>query len=118
MLWLRRSIHFNELMKCDVSGEHIYPGDYYYIDDTDGIKIKATVYKQLKDKAKREQWDYSKINQAQNEADYRRMLKDATMQMLAETVLERKVAGRYDPNPEVETDIIQDLYNSSLGGDI
>lgn len=116
MLWLKRNIRFNELMKCDISGEFIGPGDYYYIDDVDGVRIKATVYKQMKDKAKKESWDYSKINAAQSEADYKRMLKDATRYMLAETVLERKVAGRYDPNPEQETEIIQDLYDSSNGG--
>lgn len=112
MLWLKRNIHFNELMKCGVSGEYIVPGDYYYEDDKDGLLIKATVYRDMQKKRKQETWDYSKLNSASNEIEYRRMLKDATMYMLADTVLERKVAGKYDPSPEVEDEIIQDLYNS------
>lgn len=116
MLWLKRNTRFNELMKCDISGDLIGPGDYYYIDDVDGVRIKATVYKELKDKEKEETWDYTKINAAQSEADYKRMLRDATRQMLGSTILERKVAGKYDPKPEVESEIIQDLYNSHNGG--
>ena len=42
MLWLKRNTRFNELMKCDISGDLIGPGDYYYIDDVDGVRIKAT----------------------------------------------------------------------------
>lgn len=111
MLWLKRNIYFNELMKCSVSGDYIAPGDYYYEDDQDGMLIKATVYKDLQRKRKQKTWDYSKLNAASNEQEYRRMLKDATMMMLADTVLERKVAGKYDPNPGVEDEFVQDLYN-------
>lgn len=116
MLWLKRNTRYNELIKCDVSGDNIFPGDYYYVDDVDGVKIKATVYKELKTKQKEDMWDYSKINAAQNEADYKRMLQDATRQMLGATILERKVAGRYDANPEEESEIIQDLYDAHNGG--
>lgn len=116
MLWLKRNTVWNQLMKCDISEEIIAPGDYYYIDDVDGVRIKATVYKRMKDKAKEATWDYSKLNAAQNEAEYKRMLKDATRQILAETVLDRKVGGKYDPNPGEENEIIQDLYDSHTGG--
>lgn len=116
MLWLKRNTVWNQFMKCDISGEIIAPGDYYYIDDIDGVRIKATVYKRMKDKAKEDAWDYSKLNAAQNEAEYKRMLKDATRQILAQTILDRKVGGKYDPNPEEENEVIQDLYNSHTGG--
>lgn len=116
MLWLKRNTVWNQLMKCDISNEVIGPGDYYYIDDVDGVRIKATVYKRIKDKEKEEHWDYSKLNAAQNELEYKRMLKEATRQMLASSILERKVAGKYDPNPEVESEIIQDLYDAHTGG--
>lgn len=116
MLWLKRNTVWNQLMKCDISNEVIGPGDYYYIDDVDGVRIKATVYKRIKDKEKEENWDYSKLNAAQNELEYKRMLKEATRQMLASSILERKVAGKYDPNPEVESEIIQDLYDAHTGG--
>ena len=116
MLWLKRNTVWNQLMKCDISNEVIGPGDYYYIDDVDGVRIKATVYKRMKDKEKEENWDYSKLNAAQNELEYKRMLKEATRQMLASSILERKVAGKYDPNPEVESEIVQDLYDAHTGG--
>ena len=81
------------------------------------LELKLLVYKELKDKEKEETWDYTKKrNAAQSEADYKRMLRDATRQMLGSTILERKVAGKYDPKPEVESEIIQDLYNSHNGG--
>jgi hypothetical protein len=100
-------------MKCDVSGEWIGPGDYYYQDDTDGMKVKATVYRALKDMKKEKEWDYTKINMASNELEYRTMLQQATQQMLTETVLERKVAGKYDPNPNTETQITQEIYDDA-----
>lgn len=112
MLWLKRNNVYTQLMKCDVSNEIIAPGDFYYIDDEDGMRIKATVYKDIKDKSKKETWDYSELNAAQSEREYKRRLQDATRQMLAATVLERKVGGKYDPNPGVEDEIVQDLYNT------
>ena len=74
-------------------------GDYYYIDDQDGVRIKATVYKELKEKQKRENWDYSQLNQAKSEAEYKSRLNDMTRQILGATILDRKVTGKYDPNP-------------------
>lgn len=117
MLWLKRNIRFNEVMKCDVSDEAILPGDFYYIDDVDGIRIKASVYKAMKDKRTEEEWDYSKLNAAENEVEYKRMLREATRQMLASSVLDRKVAGRYDPHPEQEDEIVQDIYDNFKRGD-
>lgn len=111
MLWLKRNAVWNQLMKCDVSNEVIAPGDYYYIDDVDGIRIKATVYKRIKDKQKEDNWDYSKLNSATSQAEYKRMLKEATQRMLAATILDRKVAMKHDPNPGVENETIQDLYD-------
>lgn len=109
MLWLRRNIHWNQLEKCDISGELIYPGDYFYVDDEDGVKIKATVYKDIKDKEKEETWDYTKLNNAANEAEYKEMIKLATMQTLTSSVLERKIAGKYDPKRE--SDEVNALYS-------
>lgn len=45
MLWIKRNTVWNQLMKCDVSGQLITYGVYHYIDDQDGVKIKATIYK-------------------------------------------------------------------------
>lgn len=108
MLWLTRNTNPYQLEKCDISGELIAPGDWYYVDDVDRIKVKATVYKDLKNKQKEETWDYSKLNNASNEYEYRQKIKEATRQLLAETVLQRKVAIKYDPNEESEE--IQEVY--------
>lgn len=117
MLWLKRNTRWNELMKCDISGEFIAPGDYYYIDDVDGLRVKATVYKDLKEQMKEETWDYSKINNAANEAEYRKMVQEATRRMLGETVLNRKVAGTYGGQvPPEEDEIIEDIYDMRTGG--
>ena len=115
MLWLKRNIYWNQLEKCDVSGELIAPGDYYYQDDVDGIKIKATVYKKMKDKRKEDEWDYETLNMATSEREYKEMLKRATMDMLASSVLDRKVAGKHDPNPDIEDEFVQDIYDSYGG---
>ena len=54
MLRLKRVVHFNEFLKCKVSGEIISYGDYYYEDDEDGLIVKASVYKQLQREKQRE----------------------------------------------------------------
>ena len=116
MLWLKRNRYYNQLIKCDVSKEVIGPGDFYYQDDVDGVKIKATVYKEMENAKKKAEWDYSKINQAQSEAEYKNLIAEATRQMFASTILDRKVAGKYDPTPESE--IIKDLYQAEKDGDM
>ena len=112
MLWLKRNTLWNQLMKCDVSNEVIAPGDYYYIDDKDGIRVKATVYKRIKDKREIETWDYSKLNAAKNQIEYQRMLQEATRRILADTILDRKINTKHDPNPDVEDEFIQELYDN------
>lgn len=97
MLYLRRNTNQYQLEKCGISGELIAPGDFYYIDDEDGLIVKATVYKELKDREKQDNWDYSKLNTATNEYEYRHLLKEATRQMLHSTILDRQVAGKYNP---------------------
>lgn len=112
MLWLKHNNNWNEVMKCGVSGDLIGPGDFYYVDDQDGLIIKATVYKDIMRKQKEETWDYTKINSATNQNEYKKMLQEATRQMLASSVVDRKVAGRADINPGEESDYIKDIYNN------
>ena len=111
MLFLKRNLNFNQLYKYDVSEELIGPGDYYYEDDQDGFIVKAEVYKDLKNRRKEEEWDYSTLNQAENELEYKRILKEVTMNMLASTLLERKVFNKLEPVEESET--IKDLYEEA-----
>ena len=109
MLILKRNLYFNQLEKCSVSGEWIYPGEYYYEDDKDGIIIKATVYKELQNRDKEQNWDYSQLNLAQNELEYRRQFKEYTKKMLEYSALKRKVAGKL--NNQKEDEEIQALYD-------
>ena len=109
MLILKRNLYFNQLEKCDVSGELIYPGDYYYEDDQDGVKVKATVYKELQLREKEDTWDYSKLNMAENEIEYRRNYRELTRQMLQSNILRRKITGKLNNNEEDEE--VQNLYD-------
>lgn len=113
MLWLKRNTNTYQLEKCDVSGELIYPGDYYYQDDVDYIKIKATVYANIKKKEKENNWDYSKINNAHNEYEYRQAIKDATRQMLYDSVLNRKIATKL--NNDIDDETLDILYRYKEG---
>lgn len=94
MLRLKRVVHFNEFLKCKVSGEVISYGDYYYEDDEDGLIVKASVYKQLQREKQREKFDYSRIQKYDNYRDYKAALVDYEREFLAKTVLERKVEGK------------------------
>lgn len=117
MLYLKRNRRFNELIKCQISNEYIYPGDYYYEDDTDGLIVKATVYKDMKNREKFNKINYEKINNAQSENNYRQMLNDYTKQILSDSLLYRKVAGKYDPNTEEDLEIRR-IYEDNIAGEI
>lgn len=91
MLRLKRNQYFNEFYKCKISNEVIYPGEWYYEDDEDGLIVKATVYKRILDDYNNKNFDYSKLNQLQSQEEYRQQL---VKQMRAEnyaSLLDRKV---------------------------
>lgn len=92
MLWLKRIVNDYEFLRCKVSDEIIAYGDFYYEDDEDGLVIKAKVYNQLKERAKRNNFDYSQLNNAVNQREYEMMLKQAERDFHSQTILERKVA--------------------------
>lgn len=94
MLWLKRNTRFNELYKCKVSGELIGPGDYFYEDDEDGVIIKADVYYDLKKKKEEDEFDYTKLNNAQSQREYELMLQQYEREFLSQTILDRKIAGK------------------------
>lgn len=91
MLKLKRIVYEYEFMKCDISGELIGYGDFYYQDDKDGLIVKADVYHKIRQKARDEQFDYSKLNKARSESEYRDMLKKAEQQLKENTLLNREV---------------------------
>lgn len=92
MLWLKRVVNDYEFMKCHISDELIAYGDFYYEDDEDGLIIKARVYNELKEKARRDAFDYSKLEQATCQRDYERLLREAERELKTQTIFDRKVA--------------------------
>lgn len=94
MLVLHRIIHPTEFLKCQISGEIIRPGDFYYEDDEDGLIVKATIYRQIKDEYERNNFDYSKLQAYQSEMEYAQALKEATRRKKYESLLSRKVTGK------------------------
>ena len=90
MLHLKRVQYFTDFLKCKVSGEIIRHGDYYYEDDEDGMIIKATVYGQMKKEKREEEFDYTRLNQAESLRDYEASLKDYEREFLKSTVFDRK----------------------------
>ncbi len=94
MLILKRVQYFTDFLRCNVSGEIISHGDYYYQDDTDGVIVKATVYRKLELEKRENEFDYSKIQNAESQRDYEEALKEYERSFLSETILERKVQNK------------------------
>ena len=91
MLRLKRNQLFNEFYKCGISNEIIYPGEWYYEDDEDGLIVKATVYKRISDEHKDRNFDYSKLEQLQSQEEYRIKLKEQMQASNYASLLDRKV---------------------------
>ena len=91
MLYLKRNQYFNELYKCGISNEIIYPGEWYYEDDEDGLIVKATVYKRIRDEYNRKNFDYSKLEQLRSQEEYRQQLIRQMQKENYASLLDRKV---------------------------
>lgn len=92
MLILKRMIHPYEVMKCKVSGEFIVYGDFYYEDDEDkNVVVKATVYKKMQQEARDAAFDYSLLAKAQNQKEYKELVKRAERDYLRATILDRPI---------------------------
>lgn len=91
MLHLKRIIHPYEWERCHLTGDYIQFGEYYYEDDEDGFIISAGHYAEIKQQAKEESFDYSKLESAANEREYTEMLRNSYMEHEFQHVLERKV---------------------------
>lgn len=91
MLILKRMIYPYEVLKCKVSGEFIVYGDFYYEDDVDKTVVKATVYKKMQQEARDNAFDYSLLEKAHNQKEYREMVKRAEKDYLRATILDRPI---------------------------
>ena len=95
MLHLKRVTQPYEWERCHITGKYIVFGDYYYWDDEDELVVAADVYHNMQKEKREAEWDYSRLNQAQSEAEYSQILKEKTRDYLASTLLDRKVIGKY-----------------------
>ena len=94
MLVLKRVQYFNDWVKCGISGDIMTHGEYYYEDTDDGLIVKATVYKEMKDIKRAEEFDYSKLENAASEREYRQLLRQYEREFKASTLLDREVLGK------------------------
>ena len=93
MLHLKRVQYFNEWIRCKVSGRILSWGDWYYEDDEDGLVVCALEYKKMQQERKEEQWDYSRIQMAENEREYKQRLKELEREHIKKTLLDRQMAA-------------------------
>ena len=92
MLVLKRMIYPYEVLKCKMSGKFIVYGDFYYEDDEDkNLIISAVEYNKIKKEAKLESFDYSLLAKAQNQKEYRELVKRAERDYLRATILDRPI---------------------------
>lgn len=94
MLILKRITRFNEYLRCGVSKEAIGYGSYYYEDNEDGLIIKATVYRNLKDKKILDEFDSTILNTATSEYEYAKQLRQMEREFLQTSIFDRKIAGK------------------------
>ena len=88
MLILHRSLQPWEVRTCKISGDMINYGDYYYESTIDGSYISADTYHKLKREREEERFDYTLLNQAMNEEEYRDYIKRAESEYLTQTILD------------------------------
>lgn len=92
MLVLKRMIYPYEVLKCKMSGKFIVYGDFYYQDDEDEkLIISAIEYNKIKKQAKIESFDYTLLAQAQNQKEYRELVKRAERDYLRATILDKPI---------------------------
>lgn len=103
MLRLKRIVHPFDFM-YDSTGDILMYGDFYYEDDEEKdsngkpYTIRATTYQQLKMKRKRDNWDYTTLNNAESLRDYEKQVKDAEHELFKESILSRKVWNKDSQN--------------------
>ena len=76
-----------------ITGDYIKYGQFYYYDDEDGLVVSRKTYMKVKDMKKREEWDYSRLQDAASQYEYEQAIKEQTREFQMETLLNRKVEG-------------------------
>lgn len=94
MLYLKQIQQPFEVLKCKLSNEFIQYGDFYYEDDVDGVIVKFEVYKKIQNEARDNAFDYSLLEKAQSEKEYKDMMIRAEKDYLNVSILDRQIAEK------------------------
>lgn len=94
MLFLKQITQLYEVRKCDISGEFIKYGDYFYEDDEDKATVKFEVYRKMQADAKADLFDYSLLEKAKSQQEYNQMIKKAQRDYLHASILDRQIAEK------------------------
>lgn len=104
-LVLKRVTHPYECYKCQVTGEILEYGAYYYEDDVDGFIVSFDYYYDTKQAKKQEAAEY-KIRHALSIEEYKERMLQAEKEFLAQTAFDRPLEADnlyiYNP-PEPST---------------
>lgn len=92
-MWLlTRNLTPGEVRTCKLSRKQIIYGDYYYQDSDDPhIYVLASELHRYEKMERERSFDYSKLEQAQNEREYTEYMIQAQQEFLANTVLRTKI---------------------------
>ena len=92
MLILNRNLTPGEVRTCKLSGEMIVYGDFYYQDTEDpNFYVLAREYNKLKKEREKERFDYSLLEKAQSEKEYKEYLKRAEREYLKDNILDMPI---------------------------
>lgn len=95
MLRWKRVTNPFEWERCHITGDYIRYGEYYLQDDEDGLVVSAKIYAQMKKEKREAEFDYSRLENAENEREYAEALKEAEIAQKAASLLDRPIEGRY-----------------------
>jgi hypothetical protein len=105
MLVLQRNLTPGEVRTCKLTGQMIVYGDYYYQDTDDpNLYVLAREYNKLKRQIEEETFDYTLLEKAQNEKEYREYLKMAEQEYLNDNILSMEIAK----NGQIENSILKE----------
>ncbi len=93
-LHLRRVQYFTDVEKSDLTGDMITYGDFYFVDDEDGFKVSLHEYYDLKKQYEEDNFDQTRLENAQSAAEYRLELERATQEMLTTSLPLRELFSR------------------------
>lgn len=92
-MWLlTRNLTPGEVRTCKLSRKQIIYGDYYYQNSDDPNEyVLASEYRRYEWNERERSFDYSKLEQAQNEREYTFYMIQAQQEFLANTILREKI---------------------------